>query len=53
LPAANSKALTSTNRTVRRWALRHRNDKSLQELAEMYYPCIRGWINYYSQFYKT
>ncbi|MGA8755337.1 MAG: group II intron maturase-specific domain-containing protein, partial [Stellaceae bacterium] len=24
-----------------------------QDLAEMYNPCIRGWINYYSHFYKT
>jgi hypothetical protein len=23
----------------------HRSDKSLQDLAEMYNPCIRGWIN--------
>ena len=27
--------------------------KSLQDLAEMYNPCIRGWINYYSHVYKT
>jgi hypothetical protein len=31
----------------------HRSDKSLQDLAEMYNPCIRGWINYYSHFYRT
>ena len=48
LPAASPKALTSISRTVRRWALHHRSDKSLQDLAEMYNPCIRGWINYYS-----
>ena len=53
LPAASAKALTSISRTVRRWALHHRSDKSLQDLAEMYNPCIRGWINYYSHFYKT
>ena len=40
-------------RTVRRLALHHRSDKSLRDLAEMYNPCIRGWINYYSHFYKT
>jgi hypothetical protein len=28
-------------------------DCALQELAEMYNPCIRCWINYYSHFYKT
>jgi len=53
LPAASPKALTSISRTVRRWALHHRSDKSLQDLAAMYNPCIRGWINYYSHFYKT
>ena len=53
LPAASPKALTAISRTVRRWALHHRSDKSLQDLAEMYNPCIRGWINYYSHFYKT
>jgi hypothetical protein len=53
LPAASPKALTSISRTVRRWALHHRSDKSLQDLAEMCNPCIRGWINYYSHFYKT
>jgi RNA-directed DNA polymerase len=35
LPAASPKALTSISRTVRRWALHHRSDKSLQDLAEM------------------
>src|SRR3974377_1078831 len=53
LPAASPKALTSISRTVRRWALHHRSDKSLQDLAEMYNPCIRGWIKYSSHFYKT
>ena len=42
LPAASPKALTSISRTVRRWALHHRSDKFLQDLAEMYNPCIRG-----------
>jgi RNA-directed DNA polymerase len=53
MPAASPKALTAISRTVRRWSLHHRSDKSLQELAEMYNPCIRGWITYYSHFYKT
>jgi RNA-directed DNA polymerase len=53
LPAASPKALTRIRRTVRRWALHHRNDKSLTELATMYNPSIRGWITYYSHFYST
>jgi len=41
------------SQTVRRWTLHHRSDLSLTELAAMYNPCIRGWIGYYSHFYKT
>jgi group II intron reverse transcriptase/maturase len=52
MPAASPKALTSISRTVRRWALHHRSDRSLKDLAKMYNPCIRGWIGYYSNFYK-
>ena len=53
LPAASPKALTRISRTVRQWALHHRNDRSLTELATMYNPSIRGWITYYSHFYST
>jgi len=52
-PAASPKALTFISRTIRRWTLHHSSDKSLANLAEMYNPCIRGWINYYSNFYRT
>jgi len=52
-PAASPKALKRISRTVRRWALHHRSDKSLTELAAMHNPCIRGWIIYYSHFYPT
>ena len=52
-PAASPKALTRISREIRGWALHHRSDKSLTELATMYNPCIRGWITYYSHFYGT
>jgi|RhiMetStandDraft_4_1073278.scaffolds.fasta_scaffold36230_2 Group II intron, maturase-specific domain len=52
-PAASPKALKRIRRTIRRWALHHRSDKSLTELAAIYNPCIRGWLTYYSHFYKT
>ena len=50
---ASPKALTSVSRAIRRWALHHHSDKSLQDLAKMYNPYIEGWINYYGQFYRT
>jgi hypothetical protein len=52
-PAASPKALMRISRDIRSWALHHRSDKSLTELAQMYNPCIRGWITYYSHLYKT
>ena len=33
--------------------MHHRSDNSLTELAQMYNPCIRGWIIYYGHFYRT
>ena len=53
LPAASPKALKRISREVRRWRLHMRSDKSLQDLAEIYNPVIRGWIGYYSTFYRT
>ena len=53
MPAASPTALKAISRTIRRWTLHHRSDKSLQDLADMYNPCIRGWISYYGHFYKT
>jgi hypothetical protein len=53
MPAASPKALTSISRTIRRWTLHHHSDKSLQNLAETYNTYIRGWINYYGNFYRT
>jgi group II intron reverse transcriptase/maturase len=53
LPAISPRAQTAISRTIRRWALHHRSDMSLQDLAVKYNPYIRGWINYYGHFYRT
>jgi hypothetical protein len=53
LPAASPKALQRIGREIRSWALHHRSDKSLKELAALYNPIIRGWIAYYSHFYRA
>jgi RNA-directed DNA polymerase len=37
---------------AKRRTLHHSSDKSLPNLAEMYNPCIQGWINYYGNFYR-
>jgi RNA-directed DNA polymerase len=53
LPAADAKALKAIRQTVRRWALHRRTDKTLNDLARMFNPHIRGWIGYYSHFYRS
>jgi RNA-directed DNA polymerase len=53
LPAVSPTACVRITREIRSWALHQRTDKSLEELAAMYNPKIRGWITYYSHFYRT
>lgn len=53
LPAASPKALQGIRRAVRNWGLQRRSDKELLDLARMFNPYIRGWIGYYSHFYKS
>jgi hypothetical protein len=46
----HSKAI---RQTIRGWSFQTRSDKELDDLARMFNPFIRGWINYYSHFYKS
>ncbi len=52
-PAISHEATQSIQETVRSWRLHRRSDKSLGDLAQMYNPIIRGWINYYGSYYKS
>jgi len=53
LPGASPRALVAIRRRVRRWGLQRRSDKDLLDLARMFNQYIRGWIGYYSHFYKS
>jgi RNA-directed DNA polymerase len=53
LPAASRKALKTISRKIRHWRLHLRNDKALEYLAGIANPYIRGWINYFGNFYRT
>lgn len=52
-PGCQPSALKAIRHAVRGWSLKTRSDKALDDLARMFNPYIRGWINYYSQFYKS
>jgi group II intron reverse transcriptase/maturase len=53
LPAVSDKAAKSMRQAMRRWAVHRRTDKSLDDLARMFNPIIRGWIHYYGRFYRS
>ncbi len=53
LPAASKRALKAIGKAIRGWSFQTRSDKALTDLARMFNPYIRGWINYYSHFYKS
>jgi len=52
-PAVSNKAAKKMRQTMRRWRLHLRSDKSLEDLARMWNPVLRGWIQYYGRFYKS
>jgi RNA-directed DNA polymerase len=39
--------------TMRDWRLHRRSDKGLEDLSRMFNPIVRGWINYYGNYYKS
>ncbi len=53
LPGASPKALKAMRQAIRGWAMHRRSDKTLDDLARMFNPYIRGWINDYSHFYRS
>jgi group II intron reverse transcriptase/maturase len=53
-PAISRRAAKSMRTKMRRnWRIRCRTDKSLADLANMFNPVMRGWINYYGSFHRS
>jgi RNA-directed DNA polymerase len=54
LPAMSGKAANAVRQTIRRWRLAAtRNNQSLEDLAQLMNPVVRGWMNYYGRFYRS
>ena len=49
-PAISREAGKAIRQTVRSWRLQLKSDKSIEDLAHMFGPEIRGWMNYYCRF---
>ena len=52
-PGISNAAAKAIRQTIKGWKLRCRIDKQVDDLARMFNPMIRGWINYYGRFYKS
>ncbi len=52
-PAVSNDAATRMRQEMRRWRVQMRSDKSLEDISRMFDPVLRGWITYYSSYYKS
>jgi RNA-directed DNA polymerase len=48
-PAVSPKALKGMRQEIRKSNIRNRSDLSLQQIAEVFNPVLRGWIQYYGR----
>ncbi len=54
LPAISTQAATAIRQTIRGWRMAStRNNQSLEDLARLVNPVVRGWMNYYGRFYRS
>ncbi len=53
LPAVSNEAAKKMRQEMRRWRLHLRSDKAIEDLARMWNPVLRGWIQYYGRYYKS
>jgi hypothetical protein len=54
LPAISTKAAKAIRARIRDWKLAStRNNQSLEDLARVINPVVRGWMNYYGRFYRS
>jgi RNA-directed DNA polymerase len=49
-PAVSSKALKAMRETTRKWNIRNKTEIELKDIAKMYNPVIRGWLEYYGRY---
>lgn len=52
-PGVSPKALKAMRQYIRASNVRNRSELSIQEIARMFNPILRGWINYYGCHHRT
>jgi group II intron reverse transcriptase/maturase len=53
LPAIATKAKGAIRKEVSGWKLQRDTKLEIEDIAKMYNPKIRGWMNYYGKFYPS
>jgi group II intron reverse transcriptase/maturase len=54
LPAISTSAAKAIRQTIREWRMAStRNNQSLEDLARLVNPVVRGWLNYYGRYYRS
>jgi group II intron reverse transcriptase/maturase len=53
LPAVAPGKLTDMSRKAASWRLHRRTTSTLEDLAEDVNPVLRGWLNYFTEFYPS
>src|SRR5215212_4107566 len=54
LPAISTKAAKKVRAAIREWRMAStRNNQSLEDLARLVNPSVRGWVDYYGRFYRS
>ena len=52
-PAVSKDALKAMRLKIRKMRVRGKTELSIQQMANWLNPMIKGWINYYGQFYRS
>ncbi len=52
-PAISDQAGKAIRAEIRSWTLHLSSDKAIEDLSRMFNPIIRGWLQYYGQFYRS
>lgn len=53
LPAVSNQALKRMGGQLRDWRLHRRTGSTTRQLADLINPVVRGWMQYYGEFYPT
>lgn len=52
-PAISNESAKKMRQEMRHWQINLRSDKAIDDLARMWNPVLRGWIQYFGKFYKS